>query len=48
VGKPERMNHLEDPDIDGRVILKLIRNWRGGEEWTGLIRHRLGTGGGLL
>jgi hypothetical protein len=30
VGKPERKNHLEDPDIDGRIILKWIRNWMGG------------------
>jgi hypothetical protein len=22
VGKPEGMNHLEDPDVDGRIILK--------------------------
>jgi hypothetical protein len=28
VGKPERKNLLEDPDIDGRVILRWIfRKW---------------------
>jgi hypothetical protein len=24
VGKPERRNHLEDPGVDGRIILKWI------------------------
>jgi hypothetical protein len=24
VGKPEGRNHLEDPDVDGRIILKWI------------------------
>ena len=48
VGKPEGKNHLEDPGIDGRIILRLIfRKWDGGE-WTGLICLRIGAGGGHL
>jgi hypothetical protein len=41
-------DHLEDPGIDGRIILKLIFSKSGGEAWTGLIRLRIGTGSGLL
>jgi hypothetical protein len=41
-------DHLKDPGIDGRIILKLIvKKWDGGA-WTGLIWLRIGTGGGLL
>jgi len=36
---------LEDPGIDGRIILKLFfRKWDVGA-WTGLIWLRTGTGG---
>jgi len=38
-------DHLEDPDVDGKFILRRIyRKLRGGE-WTGLIWLRIGTGG---
>jgi hypothetical protein len=49
VGKPEGRNHLEDPGIDGRIILKWIfKRLGGGGAWTGLIWLRIGTDGGLL
>jgi len=48
VGKPEGKNHLEDPDVDGRIILRWIfRKWDGGV-WTGSSWLRIGTGGGDL
>ena len=37
---------MQDPDIDGRIILKW-KKWIG-ETWTGLIWLRIGTGGGHL
>jgi len=38
--------HFEDPGVDGRIILIWIfRKWDVGT-WTGLIRLRIGTGGG--
>ena len=41
-------DHLGDPDIDGRTILRWIfRKWDVGA-WTRLICQRIGTGGGLL
>jgi len=34
VGKPEGRDHVEDPGIDGRIILKWIfRKW---DAWHGL------------
>jgi len=37
---------MEDPVVDGRVILRWIfRKWDVGV-WTGSIRFRIGTGGG--
>ena len=48
VGKPEERNHLGDPDVDGRIILRWIfRKWDV-EVWTGLIWFRIWTGGGQL
>jgi len=40
---------LEDPDIDGRIILRRIfSKWDVGGTWTGLIWLRIGTGGERL
>ena len=48
VGKPEEGDHFEDPDTDGRIILKWIfKMWNGGV-WTGYVWLRIGTGGRLL
>jgi hypothetical protein len=42
------VDHLEDLDIDRRIILKCtFKRWDGGT-CTGLIWLRIGTGGGLL
>jgi hypothetical protein len=42
------IDHLEDPGVDGRIILRWIfRNW-GGELWTESFWLRIGTGGGHL
>jgi hypothetical protein len=48
VGKPEGNNHLQDPGVDGGIILRWIfRKWYVGA-WTESIRLRIGTGGGHL
>ena len=48
VGKPKGKNHLEDPDVDGRIILRWIfRKWDVGV-WTGSSWLRRGTSGGHL
>jgi hypothetical protein len=48
VGRPEGKNHLEDPGVDGRIILRWIfRKWEMGHEQVSLWL-RIGTGGGHL
>jgi hypothetical protein len=39
---------VEDPDAEGRIILKWISKIWDGEAWTALIWFRIGTGGGHL
>jgi hypothetical protein len=49
VGKPEgRRPHLEDPGVDGRIILKWTCERLDGGAWTGSIWFKIGTGGELL
>jgi len=47
-GKLRERDHMEDPDVDRRIMLKWIfRKWGVGA-WTGSIWLRIGTGGGDL
>ena len=48
VGKPEGKNHLGDPGIDGKIILRWILRKYDVVVWTGSIWLRIGTGGGHL
>jgi hypothetical protein len=42
-------DHLENPGVDGTIILRYIfRKWDWGGARTGLIWLRIGTGGGHL
>jgi hypothetical protein len=42
-------DHLENPGVDGKIILKSIfGKWDGGGAWIGSIWLRIGTVGGLL
>jgi len=48
VGKPEGKNHLEDPGVDGRIIIRWIfRKWDVGV-WTGSSWLGIGGGSGHL
>ena len=47
-GNVREKDHLEDPGLDGRIILRWIfRKWDVGL-WTGSSWLRIGTGGGHL
>ena len=48
VGKPEGKNHLEDPGVDGRIILSWIFRRCDVGVWTGSSWLRIVTGGGHL
>ena len=48
VGKHRERNHLENPGLDGEIILRWIfRKWDVGV-WAGASWLRIGTGGGHL
>jgi hypothetical protein len=38
-------DHLEEPSVDGRMILELILGKQGGKVWTGLVMEVLSLGG---
>jgi len=47
-GNQRERDHLEDPDVDERIILRWIfRKWDVGA-WTRSIWLKTGTGGGRL
>ena len=41
-------NHLEDPGVDGSIILKMYLQEAGMGAWTGLLWLWIGAGGGLM
>jgi hypothetical protein len=47
-GNLRERDHLENPDVDGRIIIRWIFRKLGVELWTGSIWLRIGTGGGDL
>ena len=48
MGKPEGKNHLGDPGVDGRIILRWIFRKRDVVVRPGSSWLRIGTGGGHL
>ena len=48
VGNLGERDHLEDPDVDRRIILRWIFRKCDVRVWTGPICTRIGTGGGKL
>jgi hypothetical protein len=48
-GNLRERDHVEDPGIDGRIMLsRFFKMCNGGRAWTGLIWIRIGTGGKFL
>jgi hypothetical protein len=41
-------DYAEDQSVDKRIILEWILGKYGGKVWTGCIRLRIGTSGGLF
>jgi len=48
VGNLREGDHLEDPGVDGRIILRWIFRKLDVRIWTGSSWLRIGTGGGHL
>jgi hypothetical protein len=48
VGKLRERDNLEDPDVEGNIILRWIFTKCDVMAWTGSIWLRIGTGGGHL
>jgi hypothetical protein len=44
----EGRDHVEDLDVDGRIILERVLGKEGGMLWTGFMWLRIGTSGRLL
>ena len=47
-GHLRETDHLGDPDVDGRIILRWIFSKWDVRVWTGSIWLRIRTGGGLM